>query len=420
MHDALSLPAMSKPRVLTYTTLFPNSIQPLWGNFVLERMRHLLPFVDVTVIAPVPYFPRIRLNRRWFEFASVPHTERLNGFDIDHPRYLVFPRFGMFTHAYSMFAGSVPQVRKRLSTSNYDLIDAHYVYPDGLAAVMLGAKFRKPVVVSARGSDINVFSDFPTIRPMIRAVLRRADALVAVSDDLKKRMMQLGCPGEKITVVENGVDTDRFRPLSKLESRRKLGLPDARPIVLSVGHLKDVKGFDLLIDAAGRLQHRRPTPLLVIVGEGTERSRLERQIARLNLGDNVRLAGACPHADLAVWYSAADVFCLASSSEGWPNVLFEAMACGLPVVAPRAWSAPEIVVSENIGLLVERTSDAFASAIDHAVNKRWNTQGIVAYARSHGWNNVAARMCDLFSSVLSKGGLRRAAAARHLSSPHAR
>jgi glycosyltransferase involved in cell wall biosynthesis len=392
---------MSRPKVLTYTTLFPNSIQPLWGHFVLERMRHVLPLADVTVVAPVPWFPKISVRQRWFEFASVPRNEQLDGFAIDHPRYVVFPKIGMATHALSMFIGSLPQVRRRLHARNYDLIDAHYVYPDGLAAVMLGAVFQKPVVVSARGSDINEFSEFKTIRPMIREVLRRADALIAVSEALKHRMVSLGCPGEKITVIENGVDFDRFRPLPKLECRKKLGLSLTRPVVLSVGHLKKVKGFHLLIDALSLLRSSRPDVLLVIVGEGEYRSRLESAVTQLNLRDNVMLVGSRRHSDLPGWYSSADVFCIASSSEGWPNVLLEAMACGLPVVAPQAWSAPEIVVSDNIGLLAERNAAAFAAALEHAFTKRWDTNAIVTCARSHSWNNVASRTLDLYSTVLT-------------------
>src|SRR6267378_413169 len=175
-------------RALIYTTLFPNSTQPLHGTFILERMRHLLPFVDMSVVAPVPYFPRINVNQRWFNFAEAPHVERFAGFEVDHPRYLVIPRIGMTTHGFSMFAGSLPQVWRRLRAADVDLIDAHYIYPDGLAAVMLGALLKKPVVVSARGSDINLFPKFAAIRPMVRQVLKRADAVIAVSRPLKNAM----------------------------------------------------------------------------------------------------------------------------------------------------------------------------------------------------------------------------------------
>src|SRR5687767_1237216 len=192
-----------KLRVLIYTTLFPNTIRPLAGHFVLERMRHLLPFAEMTVIAPVPYAPPVHLNDRWSDFARVPRSETFSGFCTDHPRYVVLPKIGMVTHAMSMFMGSLSQVRKRLRVTDFDLIDAHYIYPDGLAAVLLGQVFKKPVVVSARGSDINLFPQLAGIRPMVRQVLRRADAVIAVSQPLKDAMIKLGCPGDKITVVGN-------------------------------------------------------------------------------------------------------------------------------------------------------------------------------------------------------------------------
>src|ERR1051326_7653250 len=184
-------------RVLIYTTLFPNSVQPLFGNFVLERMRHLLPFIDMSVVAPVPYFPKINLTRRWSDFTRIPRNEKFAGFDVQHPRYVVVPKLGMFTHALSMFAGTLVQIGKRLKVANYDVIDAHYVYPDGVSAVMLGALFNKPVVISARGTDVNVFPQFKSIRPMIGRALNRADAVIAVAQSLKDIMVGLGCPAEK-------------------------------------------------------------------------------------------------------------------------------------------------------------------------------------------------------------------------------
>src|SRR5205085_684612 len=133
-----------------------------------------------------------------------------------------------------------------------------YVYPDGLAAVMLGALLKKPVVISARGTDINLFPNFKTIRPLVRLVLKRADAVIAVSQALKDIMVELGCSPDKITVVRNGVDPVKFTPLPGTSARRNLGLPEGRPILLSVGHLKEHKGFQILVEAVNRLRQRRP------------------------------------------------------------------------------------------------------------------------------------------------------------------
>src|SRR5215471_19154850 len=125
-------------KVLVYTSLFPNSIQPILGNFVLERIRRLVQFADLSVVAPVPFFPRLNIHNRWYQYARVPRLEQIGTLRLDHPRFLVVPKMAMATHGLSMFAGSVPRVFQRMKQKRFDLIDAHYVYPDGLAAVMLG------------------------------------------------------------------------------------------------------------------------------------------------------------------------------------------------------------------------------------------------------------------------------------------
>src|SRR5436853_7868659 len=137
-------------RVLIYTTLFPNSVQPLQGNFVLERMRHLTPYVDMSVVAPIPYFPRVSLNDRWFKFATVPHNENFAGFEVDHPRYVVVPKLGMATQGVPIFAGSLRQVAARLRMVVYDLIEPHYVYPDGLTPRLRRAAMITAEAISAR------------------------------------------------------------------------------------------------------------------------------------------------------------------------------------------------------------------------------------------------------------------------------
>ena len=390
-------------RALIYTTLFPNAAQPVHGNFIVERMRHVLPFVDMTVVAPVPYFPRVKLNHRWATFAEAPRTERIAGFEVDHPRYVVVPRIGMTTHGVSMFAGSLPQVWRRLRSTDFDLIDAHYIYPDGLAAIMLGAFLKKPVVVSARGSDINLFPKFKAIRVLVQQVLKRADAVIAVSQSLKNVMVDLGCEEEKITVIRNGVDPQKFKLEPQAAAREKLGLPPSPPLILSIGVLTDNKGFRILIDAIARLRRHQPDAVLVIIGEGEDRRRLENQIRRLGLEKNVLLAVAYPNAELGSWYNAADVFCLASEIEGCPNVLLEAMACGCPVISTDGGGGiREIVTDPSLGMVVERTPEAFESAIDNALVHQWDREAIAVHGQSHCWEQAAASILNVYSQVVDR------------------
>src|SRR5262249_45405307 len=155
------------------------------------------------------------------------------------------------------------------------------------------------------------------------------------SDSLRDTMVQLGCPPEKVTVIRNGVDTVKFQPRPQAATRRLLGLPTDRPILLSVGNLTENKGFHILIDAVASLRERQSSVLLVSAGEGACRSHLSRKVRDLGLDNNVKLVGTHPHEELSAWYSAADVFCLASATEGCPNVVMEAPACGRPVITTR-------------------------------------------------------------------------------------
>jgi teichuronic acid biosynthesis glycosyltransferase TuaC len=387
-------------KVLIFTSLFPNSVRPILGNFVMERMRHVRPYADLSVIAPVPYFPRWNVNKRWYEFSRIPTSENFGEFELDHPRFLVVPKVGMSTHGLAMFLGSARRVFARIREKQYDVIDAHYVYPDGFAAVLLGSWLNIPVVVSARGSDINLFPKFPTIRPLIRHVLNRADALIAVSQGLKDAMVEIGCPPHKVTVIGNGVDSVKFRPRHQAEMRRLLGLPAKRPILLSIGNLSENKGFHILIDALSSLRLHRADVLLVIIGEGVYKSYLERKIRNLGLEDNVKLIGSQPHDQLSAWYSAADVFCLASATEGWPNVIMEAMACGRPVIATR--SAAPMLNAPQLGILVERTPQEFQHAMEQALDRKWDHELIVEHARSNGWDKVAQRVLSVFSDVVAQ------------------
>jgi glycosyltransferase involved in cell wall biosynthesis len=388
-------------KVLVFTTLYPNNIWPNHGVFIKERMSRFarLDGCEVKVIAPVPYFPPIRLNWRW-KFSQVASRELSHDIAVYHPRYFMTPKIGMALYGWMMFLSVLPTVKKVKKNFEFDLIDAHYVYPDGFAAVLLGSLFSKPVVVSARGSDINLLRTFPLIRKLLQYVLRKAARVVAVSNALKEAMVQLGIPEAKISAIPNGVDAKKFYPLPKQQARRELGLPD-RKTVLSVGNLTDNKGFDLVIKSFRVLAdkfHEKDIQL-AIVGDGPYRSHLEKLISSLRLDDRVRMVGAVSHDKLHFWYSAADLFCLGSSREGRPNVVLESLACGTPVVATPVGGIPEIISSENVGLLCKRDESKIAEAIRTALRKSWCTEEIVAYANKFTWEQTAVAVRDVFDSV---------------------
>jgi teichuronic acid biosynthesis glycosyltransferase TuaC len=388
-------------KVLVFTSLYPNNVWPNHGVFIKERMTCVASLDDceVKVVAPVPYFPAIRLNWRW-QFSQIPRQETRNGIEVYHPRYFIVPKVGMALYGWLMFLSTFPTVKRIRKRFNFDLLDAHYVYPDGFAAVLLGKYFRKPVVISARGSDINSYRSFPLIRRLLQHVLARANKVIAVSQALKQAMIQLGIPEEKIACIPNGVDAKKFRPVPKVQAQRAMNLPSGR-VILSVGNLTPNKGFDLLVKSFGSLAARAEYRdlQLTIAGDGPVREDLENLISALKLTGRVRLVGPVPHEQLYLWYNAADLFCLASAREGWPNVILESLACGTPVVATSAGGIPEIIRSDKVGLLVDRNEAALVEAIDSAFKKDWSEAALVEYARLRTWDRAAHDVLQVFKSA---------------------
>jgi glycosyltransferase involved in cell wall biosynthesis len=394
-------------RLLTFTTLYPNGERPNHGIFVETRLRHLLQSgsADSVVVAPVPYFPSgARCFGEWGGFARVAVREHRHGITIHHPRFPAIPRVGMTIAPALLAAASLPLVRRLYREgAGFDLIDAHYFYPDGVAAALLGRWLGCPVVITARGTDINLIPRHALPRLMIRRTIARAGGLVAVSAALKEALVGLGARPQRVTVLRNGVDLTVFRPGDRDGVRRDLGL--TRPTLLSVGHLIPRKGHDRVITALCEL----PEFDLLIVGEGPERRRLEGLAGRLGVAQRVRLLGAMPQPLLPPIYGAADALVLASSREGWANVLLEAMACGTPVIASRVWGNPEVVRSREAGILLdENTPDGIARAVRALFADPPQRAATRAYAERFGWDETTRGQLELFRRVLAGAGSRNA------------
>jgi glycosyltransferase involved in cell wall biosynthesis len=389
-------------RILTFSTLYPNAARPGHGIFVETRLRHLLASgrVEARVVAPVPWFPSG--NPRFGEyavFARVPPEERRNGIEVAHPRFVTLPRVGMSAAPFLLAAGAYSALRDTIRSGyDFDLIDAHYFYPDGVAAVLLGKLLAKPVVITARGTDVNLIPDYRLPRAMILWAAQRAAGIVAVARALRDRLVALGVPRERIEVLRNGVDLEFFRETDRANTRRRLGF--RRTTLLSVGNLLPLKGHDLAVRALALL----PDADLIIVGDGPERGRLGALVAELKLGDRVSFAGALAQEDLREYYGSADALVLASSREGWPNVLLESMACGTPVIASRVGGTPEVVAAPEAGeLMAERTAEALARAVRGLLARNPDRGATRRYAEEFDWSATTAGQLDLFGRILSAG-----------------
>ena len=392
---------MPKLRVLTFTTLYPNEAMPSFAMFVEQRLRHLMASgeVDARVVAPVPWFP-FKCDRfgAYGRFARVPRHETRHGLSLSHPRYLVVPKIGMALTSKTLYRAAARAIERLIAGGfDFDLIDAHYLYPDGVSAAMLARKFKKPVVLTARGTDVNVIAKMPGPGRMVMDALNVADGVVTVSAALRDALIGLGADSSKITVIRNGVDTTLFRETEREETRPKFGLEGR--VLASVGNLVSLKGHDLVIRALAEL----PNTSLIIAGGGPLRGDLERLAKETGVSDRVRFLGAVPQSELPGIYSAADALVLASSNEGLPNVIMEAIACGTPVIATKVGGIPEIITSREAGVLLDERNE---KAIVEAVKALWASppeRSVTrALAEKFQWSETTAAQLKLFREILAR------------------
>jgi glycosyltransferase involved in cell wall biosynthesis len=384
-------------RLLTLTTLFPNSRQPRHGVFVANRLARMRDTgrVDATVVAAVPWFPGV-----YRDANRVPREETILGIPVRHPRYVHVPRVGMRLQPGSLARALLDELRHgRLDTSRFDVVDAHYFYPDGVAAARVAQVLRLPLVISARGSDINLIGDIAFARERMLRAANQAQALIAVSGALARSMRALGMPGEPIHVLRNGVDVEMFAPVDRADARRRLGIAREGRWVLGAGNQVPEKAFDVLIHAIAMIAGAR----LLLVGEGPERHALASLAARVAPG-RVEFRDNMPQAELRYAYSACDVLGLPSLREGWPNVVLEAIACGTPVVAARVGGIPEILHDDAPARIVnERTPEAWAAALSAILDLRRDIETVRRYAFRFGWDEVVRAQCALYEAVAAAG-----------------
>ena len=391
-----------KIRLLTFSTLYPSSVRPGHGIFVETRLRELVSSgeVESRVVAPVPWF--FSTDPRFGEYARMARTplrETRNGFDVQYPRYFLPPKVGMNIAPFTLAMGARPAVKRLIDEGyDFDVIDSHYYYPDGVAAAILARHFKKPFTVTARGSDINLISRHLIPRRLMGWAAEWASASIGVSAALTDAMRQLGMPAPRLRTMPNGVDMTLFRMHPQMEARAALGWLQA-PTLLSVGNLVENKGHHIAIESLAQLPEFR----LVISGEGPQRPALEQLARQLGVSPRLTFLGRVDQAQLAVCYSAADILVLPSSREGWPNVLLESMACGTPVVATRVGGIPEIVNSAQAGRLISaRTASSLAETVQELWKCMPEKSSVRLIAQANSWQRTTDAQLALFDQIVSE------------------
>lgn len=349
---------MKKSKILAISYLFPNCNQPNHGVFVLNRLKAMGKYADITVINPLPDSFMHQKLERFTQLQTVPEMEVMDGLTVYHPRYFSIPGHFKSVEVVTYYRAVLSIIKK--IGNDFDLIDLHWTFPDLPTGYFLSQKLNIPFNVTLRGMEAFHSQDSGLRKNIVAYYLKKASHVISLSEEMAKKADELANTASKTTVIRNGVDTEKFYYLDQKECREKLALPQDEKIILGVGALIHRKGFDLVIKGLESIistQGLEKTKFYILGAQGPEgdfRKELNQFIVEHKLQQQVVFVGAVANADLITWYNAADVFCLSSRGEGSPNVLTEALACGTPAVATNVGSVPEIMASEpDLGFCVE-------------------------------------------------------------------
>ncbi len=393
------------PNIVVLSSLFPSSVQPGAGLFIRERMFRVASHLPIAVVAPTPWFPLQTLIRRFKPHfrSGAPRHEKQSEIDVWYPRFFSIPGVFKKLDGLMMALGALPRLRKLKRAGRLDIIDAHFAYPDGYAASLLSRWLQVPFTITLRGTETRHVQDRRFSGQLMLAVAKAA-RVFSVSESLRQLLLVHGASPEQIEVIGNGVDTVRFAPQDRTACRRALEIPEQARVLISVGGLVPRKGFHRVIEVLPQIRQDCPNLIFLVVGgasaEGNNRPELEQQVKALGMEDCVRFLGPCRPSELSAILSAADVFVLATSNEGWANVFLEAMACGLPVVTTDVGGNKEVVSDESLGVVVPfGDSDALHRAIATSLQRTWDKEQIRHYAEQNTWDERVDRLINHFLRI---------------------
>ena len=393
-----------RPRILSLCCLYPNPMNPGQGLFVRSRVQHLAGLAEVVMVSPVAIVQYGNAKGKRLQSGICPARRRDGQLSVLHPRWFYLPLSGSLTAVW-LFLQLLPRLAGIRKEFPFEIIDTHFGHPEGVAGALLSLVFKVPFTMTLRGNEPK-HSRSLLGRFCTGWSLRRASRVFTVSERLRQFAIDLGAVPQKVKVIPNGVDGTVFSPRDRGTCRTRHGLSPDRPLIVSVGALVQRKGHHRIIRALASMSVEGVTPHLAIAGghgpEGAYEDHLRRLVSELGLQSSVRFLGPVAPETVAEVMSAADVLCLASTNEGWPNVVHEALACGTPVVATDVGAVPYLLAGGRYGVIVPVNDQAaLRDALEQSLQKKWDRPAISAWGRSRGWDQVAGEVLEEIQAVVA-------------------
>lgn len=397
-----SSPTRAAPlRIALVTPMLPVAHDKTRGRYIHETARALARLADVKVFFQTLQYPQLPgMAPRSYLYGDVGDDYAIDGIDVEAFNYPAIPVVSRAVNGYVASRTLAPRVRAFAP----DVVLAYWVYPDGAAAVRVARDLGVPCAVGALGSDIHVRSGLNTF--LTRRTIARADALLTVSEAMRQTAIaEFGARPADVHTIINGYNTSVFRPMAQAEARAGLGIEAGQRLMTYVGRFIESKGLEELMTAFQRMATDDPALRLALIGDGVMKERLTARVSSSAFADRILMPGSLPPEDVARWLGASDLLVLPSWSEGYPNVVVEALACGRPVVATDVGGTREIVTADNGLMIPPRDVDRLCTALRSALDRDWDHTAIAA-AMTRSWDDVAVETLAVCARLV--GARRRA------------
>jgi glycosyltransferase involved in cell wall biosynthesis len=372
-------------RVLSFSYCFPNCVNPTWGVFIAQRLAALSRREKLQVCSPAPWFPVLSARRG----DPGPEKDAWKGLTVHRPRFFYFP--GVFkNHDARFYAQGLSRwLREFCHVWHPDVLDAHFVWPDGVGVALLAKELKIPYIITLRGKLYECLP-IPSQREQCATALQCASAVISVSGQLAEEARKLGVSDDRLAIIPNGIDLEYFHSRDKRTCRKELGLPDKGRLLVTVAHLGHRKGHHEVIRVLAGLPY---DVRLVIVGGSAQGGTPEtlRAVAReVGVEDRLILPGPQPYEKVSIYFGAADASVLASYREGCPNAVLESLACGTPVVATDVGAVRDILPDPEAGRIIpthkiKPLKEALADVLEH----QWDPEEVVRASGVKSWDEVA-------------------------------
>ena len=381
-------------KALSFSYCFPNETNLNWGIFVFQRIRALSKLVDLQVCSPVPWFPFLASG------GKNVHGD-WKGLEISRPRFFYTPKIFKNNDARFYARGILPWVKKLCRTWRPDILDAHFIWPDGVGVSLIAKDIGIPYVITLRGKLFECMKEASQIRQCTEA-LKGASAVISVSSGLAEAAIELGVDPAKVSVIPNGVDAENFNIKDKTACRKDLGLPVDKRILVTVAHLGHRKGHHEVIRALAGLSE---DVCLVLVGgaaQGGTADTIMAEAQKNGVENRVILAGPQPYDRVARYFSAADASVLASYREGCPNAVLESLACGTPVVASDVGAVRDILPVPGAGCIVPRKRvEPLREGLETVLATTWDPESVLSASKVRSWEQVAIEVETVFQKIIN-------------------